>query len=108
MEVVLGGVEVAGHAQVVAGGLEARGQLAPAAVRTVGIVDEAAFRIDYETLDRILEGLDRGWGAAQVAASCAEPEVQVWDVQELVRRSRHLREFPPCLDLGGVGRRQPG
>ena len=68
-----------------------------------GIVDEMALGIDYETLDRILEGLDRGWDAAQVAAQCAAPEAQVRDVEELVRRSRHLRELPPWPELGGVG-----
>ena len=68
-----------------------------------GIVDEMALGIDYETLDRILEGLARGWDAAQVAAQCAAPEAQVRDVEELARRSRHLRELPPWPELGADG-----
>jgi len=67
-----------------------------------GIDDEMALGIDYETLDRILEGLDRGWGAPRVASACAVPEAQVEDVQEMVRRSRHLRELPPYPDLGAA------
>jgi len=71
-----------------------------------GIVDEMAMGIDYETLDRILEGLDQGWDAARVASACAVPEAQVSGVEEMVRRSRHMRELPPSPDLGaaGVGR----
>ena len=67
-----------------------------------GIDDEMALGIDYEALDRILEGLDRGWDAASVALVCAVPEAQVEDVQEMVRRSRHLRELPPYPDLGAA------
>ena len=67
-----------------------------------GIVDETALGIDYETLDGILEGLDRGWDAARVASVCSVPEAQVRDVQEMVRRSRHLREAAPRPDLGGA------
>ena len=65
-----------------------------------GIDDEMALGVDYETLDRILEGLDGGGDVAQVASACAAPEAQVRDVQEMVRRSRHLRELPPYPDLG--------
>lgn len=67
-----------------------------------GIVDEAALGIDYETLDRILDGLERGLDAAHVAVTRAASDAQVRDVQELVRRSRHLRELPPYPDLGGL------
>lgn len=65
-----------------------------------GIVDEMALGIDYETLDRILEGLDQSWDAACVASACSVPEAEVHDVQEMVRRSRHLRELPLYPDLG--------
>ena len=68
-----------------------------------GIVDEMAMGIDYETLDRILEGLDKGWDAAGVASACAVPEAQVRDVEGMVRRSRHMRELPPSPDLGASG-----
>ena len=68
-----------------------------------GIVDEAALGIDYQTLDRILDGLERGLDAAHVAVTRAASDAQVRDVQELVWRSQHLRELPPWPDLGGVG-----
>lgn len=68
-----------------------------------GIVDEMALGIDYETLDRILEGLDQGWDTAGVASACAVPEAQVRDVEGMVRRSRHMRELPPSPDLGAAG-----
>jgi hypothetical protein len=68
-----------------------------------GIVGKAALGIDYETLDRNLDGLERGLDAAHVAVMRGASHAQVRDVQELVRRSRHLRELPPCPVLGGVG-----
>jgi len=69
-----------------------------------GIDDEAALGIDYETLDRILEQLETRRDAAGVAAACAVDVSLVDHVQEMVRRSRHLREMPPSPDLG---RRDP-
>jgi NAD+ synthase len=69
-----------------------------------GIVDEDALGIDYETLDRILEGLELGLDAAHVAVTRAASDAQVRAVLELVRRSRHLRELAPRPDLGGAGR----
>ncbi len=67
-----------------------------------GIVDEAALGIDYETLDRVLDGLERGLDAAHVAVTRAASDAQVRDVQELVRRSQHLRELAPWPELGGA------
>jgi NAD+ synthase len=64
-----------------------------------GITDEDALGIDYETLDRILDGLERGLDAAHVAATRAASDAQVHDVRELVRRSQHLRELAPQPEL---------
>jgi NAD+ synthase len=64
-----------------------------------GIADEDALGIDYETLDRILDGLERGLDAAHVAATRAASDAQVRAVQELVRRSQHLRELVPRPQL---------
>ena len=66
-----------------------------------GIVDEAALGIDYETLDRVLDGLERGLDAAHVAVTRAASDAQVRDVRELVRRSQHLRELAPWPALEG-------
>jgi len=66
-EVVLGRVEVTGHAQVVAGGLEACGQLAPARVAAAGeqavdplvqVGGEVEAELDGEVAG--LAGLDAG------------------------------------------------
>lgn len=64
-----------------------------------GISDEDALGIDFPTLDGILEGLARGMTAAEVTAVSGATEAQVRAVQEMVRRSRHLRELPPHPDL---------
>lgn len=66
-----------------------------------GIVDEAALGIDYETLDRILDGLEAGLDPAHVAVTRAATDAQVREVRELVRRSQHLRDLPPhpALDV---------
>jgi len=60
-----------------------------------GITDEAALGIDYETLTGSSTGLERGLDAAHVAVTRAASDAQVRDVQELVRRSQHLRELAP-------------
>ena len=64
-----------------------------------GISDEDALGIDYETLDRILDGLERGLDPAHVAAARAASDAQVGAVREMVRRSQHLRELPPLPTL---------
>lgn len=64
-----------------------------------GITDEDALGIDYATLDRILDGLERGLDAAHVAVTRAASDAQVRAVMELVRRSQHLREAAPQPDL---------
>ncbi len=66
-----------------------------------GIVDEAALGIDYETLDRILDGFERGLDPAHVAVTRAASDAQVRDVRELVRRSQHLRRLAPWPGLEG-------
>jgi NAD+ synthase len=63
-----------------------------------GIVDEAALGIDYATLDRILDGLERGLDPAHVAVTRGVSDAQVGAVVELVRRSQHLRELAPHPD----------
>ena len=64
-----------------------------------GIADEAALGIDYATLDRILDGLERGPDPVHVAVTRAASDAQVRDVRELVRRSQHLRELAPRPEL---------
>ena len=60
-----------------------------------GVVDEMALGIDYLTLDKILAGLEMGWDRAKIEAVHGVTKAQVNHVQELVRRSWHLRELPP-------------
>jgi NAD+ synthase len=65
-----------------------------------GILDEPALGMSYETLDRILEGLELGWDPDRIAAEAAAPADQIRQVEEMVRRSLHLRQLPayPQLD----------
>lgn len=64
-----------------------------------GIVDGLALGLDYETLDRILWGLDQGWAADRIVASMPVTASQVEHVLEMQRRSQHLRTLPPCPAL---------
>lgn len=64
-----------------------------------GIVDELALGIDYETLDRILWGLEQGQDKAHIVSTLGVEAAKVDHVRELVRRSQHLRELPPVPDL---------
>lgn len=66
-----------------------------------GINDETALGIDYPTLDIVLEALDLGWDADRISAAGLATPDQVAHVQELVRRSAHLRELPPAPCLPG-------
>lgn len=68
-----------------------------------GIVDTVALGMDYDTLDRILWGLDQGWTEKKIAEAMGATADQVQHVQEMRRRSEHLRSLPPQPDLGQVG-----
>lgn len=64
-----------------------------------GIVDELALGIDYASLDKILWSLDQGWTQDRIAAAVGVSAAQVEHVQEMKRRSEHLRMLPPQPDL---------
>jgi NAD+ synthase len=64
-----------------------------------GIVDGLALGLDYETMDRILWGLDRGWAPDRVARALRVTAVQVDHVLEMQRRSEHMRVLPPAPQL---------
>ncbi len=64
-----------------------------------GIVDGLALGIDYETLDKILWGLDHGWAEDKITRAMGVTSEQVEHVQEMQRRSGHLRTLPPYPDL---------
>ncbi len=64
-----------------------------------GIVDTLALGMDYDTLDRILWGLDQGWGTEQIVETLGVAVDQVGHVQEMRHRSEHLRTLPPQPDL---------
>jgi NAD+ synthase len=69
-----------------------------------GLGDEDALGIGFATLDRVLDGLERGLDPAHVAATACATDAQVRAVREMVRRSQHLRELPPQPGLppGGL------
>jgi NAD+ synthase len=64
-----------------------------------GIVDSLALGIDYETLDRILWGLDQEWEPGQIVTAMGVAADQVAHVQEMRVRSEHLRTLPPMPEL---------
>lgn len=64
-----------------------------------GIIDEIALGIDYRTLDKILWGIEKRWDNKKIKSDFSVEEDMVINVRELVRRSQHLREFPPKSDL---------
>jgi NAD+ synthase len=67
-----------------------------------GIVDGLALGMDYETLDKILWGLEMGGTARSIGEALQVSPAQVENVQEMQRRSDHLRNLPPYPDLGAA------
>jgi hypothetical protein len=55
--------------------------------------------MDYEMLDRILWGLDQDWAPDRIVGTMGVSMEQVEHVQEMRRRSEHLRTLPPVPDL---------
>jgi NAD+ synthase len=64
-----------------------------------GIVDTLALGVDYDTLDRILWGIDQGWDTERIAVAAGTTLAQVEHVREMRERSEHLRTLPPTPDL---------
>jgi NAD+ synthase len=65
-----------------------------------GIVDEIALGIDYNTLDKILWGIDHEWDDHKIAAAYKGVDKGHIDhVRQLVKRSKHLRSLPPVPNL---------
>ena len=67
-----------------------------------GIVDGLALGMDYETLDKILWGLEMGGTTRSITEALQVSPAQVEHVQEMQRRSEHLRKLPPYPDLGAA------
>jgi NAD+ synthase len=72
---------------------------APTADLMPGIVDEEALGVDYATLDTILWRLEQGWEPARIAAGYPISAQTIQHVQEMMRRSGHMREMPPHAEL---------
>jgi len=64
-----------------------------------GISDEYALGLDYTTLDRILWRLERGMDAEDIAAKVGVEPGLVRYVEELRRRSEHMRVPPSTVSL---------
>jgi NAD+ synthase len=64
-----------------------------------GIVDGLALGMDYETLDKILWGLEQDWVEDRIIKTMGVKADQVGDVREMQRRSEHLRSLPPMPEL---------
>jgi NAD+ synthase len=64
-----------------------------------GIVDGLALGMDYETLDKVLWGLEQGWAEERIVAAMGVTGAQVTHVQEMRSRSEHMRTLPPWPDL---------
>ena len=64
-----------------------------------GIVDGLALGMDYDTLDRILWGLEQGWAEETIVEAMRVTSAQVEHVEEMRRRSEHMRTLPPWPDL---------
>lgn len=60
-----------------------------------GITDEYAFGLSYQVLDQILWGLEQGYAPARIVEDVEVTDDEVVYVQELVRRSEHMRNLPP-------------
>ena len=71
----------------------------PTADLLPGIVDEEALGVDYATLDTILWRLEGGWEPSRIVASYPISLQTIQHVQEMMRRSQHMRELPPHPEL---------
>jgi NAD+ synthase len=65
-----------------------------------GIVDGVALGMDYETLDKILWGMDQGWADERIVVATRVTADQVEHVREMRRRSEHMRVLPPLPEFG--------
>jgi NAD+ synthase len=74
-------------------------QKAPSPDLIPGMVDGLALGMDYETLDRILWGLEQGWAEERIAKALHVTADQVERVHEMQRRSEHTRMLPPWPDV---------
>ena len=64
-----------------------------------GISDEYALGVDYGTLDRILWRLEKGMGIEDIAAEVGVEPGLVRYIEELTRRSEHMRALPCTVSL---------
>jgi NAD+ synthase len=64
-----------------------------------GLGDETALGMSYEELDLILEGLEQGWDPGRMAGEGATTLEEIERVKDMVRRSLHMRQLPPCPEL---------
>jgi len=75
-----------------------------------GVSDEDELKISYKFLDRILAGLDFGYGAGYVAEKIGVPLDEVERVQGMVDSTIHKRRFPRIPKIGlytvGVDRKE--
>ncbi len=58
-----------------------------------GVIDEEAIGISYEKLDLILLALEEGWEIAEIAGAIKIEEKKVNDVNNLIRKSEHMRKL---------------
>lgn len=65
-----------------------------------GQTDENELGIDYETMDRILLGIELGMGDADIIRSAEVSNAQMAHVRELVRKSVHKRRLGLIPKLG--------
>jgi NAD+ synthase len=71
----------------------------PTADLLPGVDDETAFGLEYEVLDRILFGLERGDSREEIADRAETDLEAIAVVEEMRSRSQHMRELPPSPAL---------
>jgi NAD+ synthase len=72
---------------------------APSPVLIPGIVNTLALGVSYETLDRVLWGIDQGWDTERITAAAGTTGDLVEHVRTMRQRSAHLRTMPPTPEL---------
>ncbi len=77
----------------------------PSAGLHPGQTDEDDLGMGYETLDRILQGIEKDLDDEDIAEECNIEEKEVARIREMVRRSAHKRKTPiiPKIGLRTVG-----
>jgi NAD+ synthase len=75
-------------------------QKPPTAGLVAGQIDQDELGLDYDTIDKILFGLERSMSESKIASILNIPEDEIKKISTRVTSNRHKRKFPKIPKLG--------